>query len=181
MSLHHIPTTVLNTHELRAGMIVQFHGMRLSIDGDMIKSTGHAESGPGGTCFYYPARVLNRKDVADESVPYAWTAPRQEWGQPYRTPELSEHTWSVQGNAFAHWAVETDSLPRFYSHDDLVMDRHGFQMTGPMATGDAEVIVRNANAADSMMRCTGSTECSHEDRGWRVTVNRESFLITELV
>lgn len=81
------------THELVAGDVVNCHGLRCLIDGELLVSRTHPSDGPGGHCVYTSALVLDRN--APSAIPRGWTI------QPDGTDR-----WTIQGNALARWHVE---------------------------------------------------------------------------
>ena len=94
----------VKTSELRTGDVVNCHGMRCLIDGEIEISRSHPDS-PGvgdGKTRWTRALVLNRDDVPHEVVPMGFTLPP--WGE--RLVEPVEHRWTIQGNDLAYWSVE---------------------------------------------------------------------------
>lgn len=99
-------TTTKRIHELQDGDVVLVHGMRCRITGPMVLSRAHA----GGATYYNVARVLNRADVSNDAVPYAYTEPRLPNG--YVDDEAvarGEHHWVIQSNDIPTWLVEVPS------------------------------------------------------------------------
>ena len=74
------------------------------------------------------------------------------------------------------------NLPnRFVLTDDnQVRDTLGETVTSSLAEWAAKLIVRAANSADSLMRCTGSVSASHEENGYRIAVTRDGFSVSEI-
>lgn len=81
----------LNTSELRAGDVVNCHGMRCLIDQEIRTFPGNG----GRTVWNTRALVLNRDEVPDRVVPLSWT--REQDGT---------HRWTIQGNSGAYWYAE---------------------------------------------------------------------------
>ena len=93
-------TNYVTTSELRQGDIVNCHGMRCLIDGEISVSRSHPDS-PGvgdGKTRYTKALVLNRDDETTTVVPRGWTLEPN-----------GEHRWTIQGNDLARWHIEDDA------------------------------------------------------------------------
>ena len=74
-----------------------------------------------------------------------------------------------------------DTAPRFTADaDNRVTDRVSGLTTAPLTPEAATILVNNGNAAEARMRATGSVGASHEDRGYRVQVDRYTFYVTEV-
>jgi len=96
------------TSELRSGDIVNCHGMRCLIDGEIMISKSHADS-PGvgdGKTRWTKALVLNRDEVPNSLVPFGWTADWKREGKYEPLPHDGQHRWTIQGNDRARWHVE---------------------------------------------------------------------------
>jgi hypothetical protein len=97
----------VKTSELAAGDIVNCHGLRCLIDGEILISRSHADrEGVGdGKTRYTVALVLNRDEVRTTVVPHSWTA---DWKRNVREPlpHDGQHRWTIQGNDHVTWAVE---------------------------------------------------------------------------
>jgi hypothetical protein len=91
---------IRKTSELKTGDVVNCHGMRCLIDGEMTVSTNHPVARDGSRCRYYRALVLNRHDVPVDAVPFGWTNEGD-----------GTHRWTIQGNDLAVWAVEVTPAP----------------------------------------------------------------------
>ena len=89
------------TSELRKGDVVNCHGLRCLIDGDILESQTHDDS--LGVVRYTRALVLNREDVSRDVVPYGFTSTDASRGD-----KPGEHRWTIQGNDLARWAVEQE-------------------------------------------------------------------------
>ena len=87
--------TQLKTSELCTGMVVNCHGMRCLIDRAVEARPDHHVSRPDDMVRSTDTLVLNREDVSDEAVPYAFT---ERGGK--------QHRWRIQGNDLARWSVE---------------------------------------------------------------------------
>lgn len=100
--------TTKRTSELRTGDIVNCHGLRCLIDGEINISQSHPASPVGDGCTRYTvALVLNRDEVPSTRVPVGWTADWKRDARGETLPHDGEHRWTIQGNDFATWAVET--------------------------------------------------------------------------
>lgn len=99
--------TIKRTSELAAGDIVNCHGMRCLIDGEINISRSHPDTiGVGDEKTRWTvALVLNRDEVPNEVVPCSWTG---EWKRNVREPlpHDGQHRWTIQGNDRARWHVE---------------------------------------------------------------------------
>jgi len=88
---------IVVTSELRQGDIVNCHGLRCLVDGEILISRSHADS-PGvgdGKTRYTRALVLNRTEVPHQVVPHGWTH-----------EDDGTDRWTIQGNDLARWFVE---------------------------------------------------------------------------
>jgi hypothetical protein len=95
------------TSELRVGDVVNCHGLRCLIDGEISISQSHPVSPVGdGYTRYTVALVLNRDEVPSSVVPIGWTADWKRDGKYEAKPHDGEHRWTIQGNDFARWTVE---------------------------------------------------------------------------
>ena len=92
------------TSELRSGDIVQCHGMRCLIDGEINVSRTHPSSDEHGDVRYARALVLNRDEVSKDAVPYGFTT-----ADTSRGDKPGEHRWTIQGNDLARWSVEEEA------------------------------------------------------------------------
>jgi hypothetical protein len=92
----------VTTPELRTGDIVNCHGLRCLIDGEIKVSLTHPDD--RGTVHYTRALVLNRDEVSPSIVPLGYTTADKSRGD-----ADGEHRWTIQGNDLARWNVEEAS------------------------------------------------------------------------
>ena len=90
----------VKTSELRQGDIVNCHGLRCLIDGEIKVSKCHQH--PACEVRYTSALVLNRDEVPASVVPLSFTEDRSAYG----IKQSDEPRWTIQGNDLATWAVE---------------------------------------------------------------------------
>lgn len=83
------------TSRLYVGDVVQHHGMRLLID-EPLQRTSHVSAIGKFRTFATLAKVLNRDELSNKQVPYAFT--ERGHGKPHR--------YMIQGNDLARWSVE---------------------------------------------------------------------------
>lgn len=72
--------------ELAQGMVVNCHGMRCLIDGEI-----HSRGADRNRVFWTRALVLNRSEIPSHVVPFSFTP---------------DDRWTIQGNDLARWSVE---------------------------------------------------------------------------
>ena len=73
------------------------------------------------------------------------------------------------------------NAPRFTADsDNRVTDRVSALRTAPLTPEAASLLVKAGNAADSMMRVTGSVSSTHTEDGYAVYVDRYTFYVTEV-
>ncbi len=71
-------------------------------------------------------------------------------------------------------------MPRFtVDADNNLTDTVSGEVSQGLAPWAAALVARSGNAADAMMRCTGSIGCSHSEGGYTVHVDRMSHYVTE--
>ena len=74
-----------------------------------------------------------------------------------------------------------DNAPRFTRDpDNRVTDSVSGLCTAPLTPEAAALLVKSGNAANAMMRATGSVGSTYEDGGYRVAVDRYTFHVTEV-
>lgn len=94
--------------ELEVGDIVHEHGMVLLVDQAPTLSKAHA----GDRTYYTAAIVTNRDQVSNDSVPFAFTEPREVWHAAehrWIRPTTGEHRWTLQGNDLGTVAREVQN------------------------------------------------------------------------
>lgn len=97
----------VKTSELKQGDVVNCHGLRCLIDGDIIVSRSHPNGRDGSQCRYTVALVLNRNQVPGDVVPRSWTADwKRDASKDEPKPHVGQHRWAIQGNDLALWSVE---------------------------------------------------------------------------
>lgn len=93
---------IVKTSELQQGDVVNCHGLRCLIDGEINISQAH----PGNDTRWTLALVLNRDEVPGAVVPVGWTADWKRDARGETLPHDGEHRWTIQGNDLASWYVE---------------------------------------------------------------------------